>query len=62
MRKNLDYIMLHVGANELKSDISFEKLPESVDNVATTLISDLRNVTFSNITMIISKHQKKGVK
>ena len=51
IRENSDHIILHVGANDLTTNIPTEKVTESIINLASSLKSNSCSVTISIITV-----------
>ena len=49
MKKNLDYLILHVGTNELNSELAPERIAKSVIDVSKNTQSDSRIVSISGI-------------
>ena len=47
--KNPDYVIFHVGTNELKSDLPPERIAKSIIDIAKNIKSDSRIVSISGI-------------
>ena len=59
LRENPDHIIIHVGTNELSSNMLSELLAESIVELVSTLKSDSCSVIISNVTVRNDKHRKK---
>ena len=46
---NLEYVILHVGTNELNSELSPERIPKSFINVGKNIQTNHRTVSISGI-------------
>ena len=49
MKKNPDFVILHVATNELNSALPIERIVESIMDVAKNTQSDSRTVSISGI-------------
>ena len=59
LRENPNHIIIHVGKNNLVSNIPAEKVAESIIDLASTLKSDSCSVAISGIKMRNYKHRNK---
>ena len=59
IRENLGRIILHVGANDLTTNVSPEKVAESIIDLASLLKSNSCKVAISNITVRNDRYRKK---
>ena len=51
LRENPDHIIIHIGTNDLASNIPAEKVAESIIDLASTLKSDSCSVAICSITV-----------
>ena len=61
IRENPDHIILHVGTNDLTTNIPPEKVVESIIDLASSLKSNSSSVAISNITVRNDRYRKKVV-
>ena len=54
-----DHIILHVGTNDLTTNIPTEKVAESIIDLASSLKSNSCSVAISNITVRNDRYRKK---
>ena len=59
IRENPDHIILHVGTNDLSTNIPTEKVAESIVDLASSLKSSACTVAISNITVRNDRYRKK---
>ena len=59
LRQNPDHIILHVGTNDLATNVPTDKVAGSVVELAMSLKSDSTSVVMSNITVRTDKHKNK---
>ena len=59
--ENPDHIILHVGTNDLTTNIPPEKVGESIIDLASSLKSNSCSVAISNITVRNDRYRKKVV-
>ena len=59
IRENPDHIILHVGKNDLTTNIPTEKVAESIINSASSLKSNSCSVAISSITVRNDRYWKK---
>ena len=59
--ENPDHIILHVGTNDLTTNIPPEKVVESIIDLASSLKSNSCSVAISNITVRNDRYQKRVV-
>ena len=59
IRENPDHIILHVGTNDLTTNIPTEKVAESIINSASSLKSNSCSVAISSITVRNDRYWKK---
>ena len=60
-RENPNHIILHVGTNDLTTNIPPEKVVESIIDLASSLKSNSCSVAISNITVRNDRYRKKVV-
>ena len=61
IRENPNHIILHVGTNDLTTNIPTEKVVESIIDLASSLKSNSCSVAISNITVRNDRYRKKVV-
>ena len=61
IRENPNHIILHVGTNDLTTNIPPEKVVESIIDLASSLKSNSCSVAISNITVRNDRYRKKVV-
>ena len=61
IKENPDHIIIHVGTNDLTTNIPPEKVAESVIDLASSLKSNSCSVAMSNITVRNDSYRKKVV-
>ena len=61
IRENPNHIILHVGTNDLTTNIPPEKVAESIIDLASSLKSNSCSVAISNITVRNDRYRKKVV-
>ena len=61
IRENPDHIILHVGTNDLTTNIPPEKVAKSIIDLASSLKSNSCSVAISNITVRNDRYRKKVV-
>ena len=59
IRENLGHIILHVGTNDLTTNIPTEKVAQSIIDLASSSKSNLCSVAISNITVRNDRYRKK---
>ena len=60
LRENLDHFVLHIGANDLKSDRSLEPIPKSITDVVSSLKNYSYDVSISSIVVRNDKFNEKA--
>ena len=61
IRENPNHIILHIGTNDLTTNIPPEKVAESIINLASPLKSNSCSEAISNITVRNDRYRKKVV-
>ena len=59
LKENSHYIIIHVGTNDLETNVTTEEIAEFNDDLASTWKSDSCSVSISKITVRGDKHRKK---
>ena len=59
IRENPDHVIIHVGTNDLTTNIPTEKVTESIINLASSLKSNSFNVAIFSITVRNDRYRKK---
>ena len=60
LRENLNYFVLHIGANDLKSDRSLEPIAKSITDVGSSLKNYSYDVSISSIVVRNDKFNEKA--